>query len=132
MSLEAKKLVDADCRPRATVVPVSTDHEYKPYHIVLHQCSGTYERTSPSIKRCVATEEHDVSVDVKDEHNNEVTVTLKNHTKCGGGCASSCFMQDHDCRCPPPSTPKASNRAGLKGEPINHAIIHSTFFLIAD
>jgi len=108
-SLEARKFEEAECRPRPIPVPVSTQYQYKPYHIVLYQCTGTYNRISPSIKTCIPMEEHDVTVDVKDENEKTVPIILKNHTKCGGQCTiSSCgknmYMHDCECRCFPGSS----------------------------
>jgi len=102
LSPEAKTFDEADCRPRPAAVPVSSDHKYKPYHVVLYQCSGTYDNTSPSLKTCGVLEEEDVTVDVVDEHENHGTETLKNHTKCGSICSSSCggdMIMDEQCRC---------------------------------
>lgn len=115
MHLEAKRFEEADCRPRPVPVSVSTDHEYKPYHVVLYRCTGTYNMISPSIKTCGASEEHDVKVDVKDEHERKVTVTLKNHTKCEGKCTiTKCgkneILDDCECHCVPGSD--CSSQAG--------------------
>lgn len=101
---KTEKFEEADCRPRPAVVPIDISHKYKPYHILLYRCSGTFNKVSPSVKKCAVREQHDVLVDVLDEDGIKTALHVKNHTKCGAECAlSDCgggmVMDDCTCRC---------------------------------
>ncbi|XP_032236212.1 uncharacterized protein LOC5511048 [Nematostella vectensis] len=99
------ELEEAVCRPRPTVISIDDPgHNYKPYQVVLHRCSGTCGDSPPNIKTCFPKTLEDVPLQATDIGQGvSQTVYVKNHTSCMCDCAEGCTsenaIRDKNCRC---------------------------------
>lgn len=94
------------CKARPTVVALKKAG-YRPYHIELHQCSGTCTYDAPPNHRpCAATSKKAVTVELTDLTSSKLsTITVYNHTKCGCACELECKVEEgelpdeENCKC---------------------------------
>ena len=85
------RLPNVYCSPHREVVQVDpSKNRYIPLFVKLHRCRGSIGSTKPTVKKCVATAEKILTLDVTDTAAGTVTTyELKNHTACDSACVKS-------------------------------------------
>ncbi|KAL9980733.1 hypothetical protein ACROYT_G009369 [Oculina patagonica] len=105
VKVSSVKLSEQKCQPRPVVVQETEGN--KPFHILLHRCSGTCDESiPPSQKPCTASKREAISLEVKDPLSGEPkTITVYNHTSCHCTCNLECqwdqgeVPDEENCRC---------------------------------
>ena len=84
------ELQEEMCKPRPVVVSETEGH--KPYHILVHRCSGTCNvNIPPSQKPCTAANKKEIEVPVTDPlGQNRKFIKIYNHTSCNCECNLEC------------------------------------------
>lgn len=119
MKVSSIKLPEQTCQPRPVVVYETEG--YKPYHILMHRCSGTCnENIPPKQNPCTALTKEAVKVEVTDPLSGDPkTITVYNHTSCRCDCNMECnwggeTLREEDCRCVSITDPDTGERGGKK------------------
>lgn len=107
----AIQLQEQSCEPRPVVVGDQTEG-FKPYHVLLHRCSGTCDDINPERKPCIPSTTESIDVKVHDPLNgNDKIIKVLNHTSCDCECNLDCDLDNgqvpdgDQCICKPVSQP---------------------------
>ena len=68
---------------------------FKPYHVLLHRCSGTCDDINPERKPCIPSTTELIDVKVHDPLNGkDKIIKVLNHTSCGCECNLDCDLDN--------------------------------------